>query len=109
MFGTSDPLAPTYRAAVLAAQQLGALYNAVARVLAYVLQIKAFRAGRRAGQPQVPLAHPLELPEQRVARLLQVVVEGCRRVEEVGHGSIMPTDPDVRRPVRATPPRTVSA
>lgn len=40
-----------------------ALYNAVARVLAYVLQIKAFRAGRRAGQPQLPtdLAIPRHL------------------------------------------------
>lgn len=37
MFGTSDPLAPAYRAAVLAAQQLGALYNAVAFVAAFAL------------------------------------------------------------------------
>lgn len=31
-----------------------ALYQAVARVLSYVLQIKAFRTGRRPSQPQLP-------------------------------------------------------
>ena len=31
-----------------------ALYQAVARVLSYVLQIKAFRTGRRASEPALP-------------------------------------------------------
>ncbi len=36
-----------------------ALYQAVARVLSYVLQIKAFRCGRRASQPDLPLDLPV--------------------------------------------------
>lgn len=36
-----------------------ALYQAVARVLGYVLQIKAFRAGKRSAQPSLPADLPV--------------------------------------------------
>jgi flagellar biosynthetic protein FlhB len=39
-----------------------ALYKAVARVLSYVLQIEAFRTGRRSSQPQLPF--DLGIPKQ---------------------------------------------
>lgn len=46
-----------------------ALYKAVAQVLTYVLQLKAFRNGRRAAQPRLPaeLDIPLHLSEPATA------------------------------------------
>jgi flagellar biosynthetic protein FlhB len=38
-----------------------ALYQAVAQVLTYVLQLKAFRAGRRRSEPELP--DQLPVPE----------------------------------------------
>ena len=45
------------------------------------------RAGGCAREPQVALAEPLELPEERVARILEVVVEGFLGVPEIAHGN----------------------
>ena len=45
-----------------------ALYKAVATVLAYVLQIKAFRAGRRSRRPELPT--DLAIPQHLIATTL---------------------------------------
>jgi hypothetical protein len=42
-------------------------------------------AGRGARQAEVALAEPVELPQQRVARLLEVVLERHLRVDQIGH------------------------
>ena len=52
---------------------------------------------RRARQAEVPLPEPLELPQQRLARVLEVGLQGCLRVAQVGHGS----DHAARRALRS--------
>ena len=48
------------RALVAVQQQIPmSLYRAVAQVLTYVLQLKAFRAGRRTASPALPADLPV--------------------------------------------------